>query len=139
MTAASSPDHAAVLAVIHGMYANYMTGNRVGIDEVLADGFTMYDSAHTPLITGFDELNDVRAGRPSADGPPSEVLTEYDVHVSVDDDLAIAAYMLRVDFPDRPGAAPEICRVTAVMRRVDASWRIIHLHEDVLPAEVLAS
>lgn len=138
MTAASSPDHAAVLAVIHSMYANYMSGDRAGIDAVLDDGFTMYDSAHTPLITGFDELNAVRASRPSADGPPAEILTEYDVRVSVTGDIAIAAYMLRVDFPAAgPGVAPEICRVTAVMRRVDASWRVIHLHEDVLPTEAV--
>lgn len=130
----SADDSTRILALIRQMYADYMTGNRAGIDEALASEFTMFDSAHPGLIEGFDELGAVRAERPAGSGVPSEILTAFDERVIVTGDTAIAAYWLRVDFNGVAGGdeTPELCRITAVLRLFEGTWKIVHLHEDVV-------
>ncbi len=132
MTAARDrdADRLAVFALIRSMYDSYMRGDRAGIDACLADGFTMFDSAHPGLITGIAELDAVRSGRPSAGGPPTERLSTYDEQVEFRGDLAIAAYWLRVE--DGSGAEVEVVRNTAVLQPVGDAWAIVHLHEDVV-------
>lgn len=136
MTADLAPDRAAdrsdVLAVIRSMYDSYMAGDRAGIDACLADGFTMFDSAHRGLIHGLAELDVVRAGRPSPAGPQNERLSTHDEHVEFRGDLAIAAYWLRVESDTDSGTEVELVRNTAVLQPAGDSWAIVHLHEDVV-------
>lgn len=126
-------ERAEILGVIHGMYANYLVGNRGAIDAVLAADFTMFDSDHAELIVGFDQLNAVRNSRPAGSEVPDESLSVFGEHLCFADRLAVATYWLRVDFvgPGSAGREPELVRNTAVLVHGGSGWRILHIHEDV--------
>lgn len=121
---------AAVWAAITGMYEAYTTGDRAHLDSFLDPEATIWDSDTAELLCGKAELDQVRDGRPTADGGTAEAaLTAYGEVVDVFADLAVARYWLRVDFHAAP---PELVRNTAVLQRgTGDGWLIVHLHEDV--------
>lgn len=118
----------AVWAVITGMYDAYAREDRAGIDRLLHPEATIWDSADPTLITSREQLEKVRDARP-ADGPPETGVRAYDEVVDVWGDTALARYLLRVDFAE---GEPEIVRTTAVLRRIDGEWVIVHIHENTL-------
>jgi len=126
-------EHQAVLAVIHGMYSNYLLGNRSEIDAIFEDSFTMFDSDHAVLLVGLDQLNAVRNSRPQGPGTPDEALSLSDERVRFAGAVAVVTYTLRVDFLGAPDTRrePEMVRNTAVLLHRGGEWKILHLHEDV--------
>ncbi|WP_049569672.1 nuclear transport factor 2 family protein [Nonomuraea sp. SBT364] len=117
----------AVWAVISAMYEAYTRGDRAGIDRLLHPDATIFDSAAPDLITSRRQLDKVRDARP-ADGP-AERLHAYDEVVDVWGDTALARYLLRVDYA---GGEVDIVRTTSVLRLVEGSWLIVHVHENTL-------
>jgi ketosteroid isomerase-like protein len=132
-TAAARPggaaaDLTAVWSAITGMYAAYPTGDRERIDSFLDPDATIWDSATPGLVCGKAELDQVRDGRSTEGGGPVEAgLTAYDQVIDVFGELAVARYWLRVDYR---AAAPELVRNTAILRRGEGGWLIVHLHEE---------
>lgn len=125
----SPDDLAAVWAVITGMYHAFTAGDRPRIDSFLDPDVTVFDSATPDLISGKSELDDVRDQRPPAEEGPRETgLEAHGETIDVFGHLALARYWLRVDYASLPA---RMVRNTAVLRRVDDSWQIIHLHEDL--------
>lgn len=133
--------HPAV-AVLESMYSAYLAGDRDAIDAVLDDNLTMFDSSHRDLITGFDELNAVRAARGSSPSALNETaLTMTDVRVVEHGELLLLLlFGLRVDFreagaPPDTTITPELSRNSALLRcDSERGWLIVHLHEDVVDA-----
>ncbi|MEU4578590.1 nuclear transport factor 2 family protein [Nonomuraea sp. ATR24] len=118
----------AVWAVISAMYAAYTRGDRAGIDRLLHPEATIFDSAAPDLITSRQQLDKVRDARP-ADGPGETGLHAYDEVVDVWGDTALARYLLRVDYAS---GEHEIVRTTSVLRLVEGSWLIVHVHENTI-------
>lgn len=118
----------AVWAVITGMYDAYARGDRAGIDRLLHPEATIWDSAVPELITSRAQLDAVRDARP-ASGPAETGVQPLDEIVDVWGETALARYVLRVDFAEGP---PELVRTTAVLRRADGAWLIVHVHENTI-------
>jgi hypothetical protein len=145
-----APNHlAAVWAVITGMYQAYTTGDRERIDSFLDSEATIWDSATPGLLRGKTELDRVRDARPTQDPASGQSeLTAYDQVIDVFGTLAVARYWLRVDYRAAAPAAttapatqrpPELVRNTAILRQDNASWLIVHLHEDIQRATQAAA
>ncbi|MDN3025853.1 nuclear transport factor 2 family protein [Streptomyces sp. S.PB5] len=125
----SPDDLAAVWAVITGMYHAFTAGDRPRIDSFLDPDATVFDSATPGLIRGKTELDEVRDRRPPTESGPRETgLEAHGETIDVFGHLALARYWLRVDYASLPA---RMIRNTAVLLRVNGSWRIIHLHEDL--------
>lgn len=121
-------DLAAVWEVITGMYRAFTAGDRLRIDAFLDPDATVFDADTPGLICGKTELDHLRDRRPAAGTGPRE--TGLDAHGEVIDifgDLAVARYWLRVEYAALP---PQMVRNTAVLRRGQGLWHIVHLHED---------
>ncbi|WP_425558553.1 YybH family protein [Catenulispora subtropica] len=112
-----------------GMYQAFMTGDRDRVDAFLDPDATIFDSETPRLACGKADLDRIRDSRPPAtEGGGQAVLTAFSQVVDIFDDLAVARYWLRVEFP---GLAPELVRNTAVLQRHRDGWLIAHLHEEV--------
>ena len=119
--------------VLQGMYAAYLAGDRASIDTALAQHFTMFDSDSPNLVAGLDQLNEVRAERPThASAPAPSALTMEHVNVLVRHDTALVTYWLRVDFVGESGEPTEAAhsRNSAWMIPGGFGWQIAHLHEE---------
>jgi len=122
-------DLEAVWQVITGMYQAYMAGDRARVDAFLDREATVFDSDIPELVCGKAELDGVRDRRPTTPSGPLE--TGLEAHGEVIDvfgDLALVRYWLRVGYRALPS---RMIRNTAVLRRGQGGWRIVHLHEDV--------
>lgn len=129
-----------VRSLVETMYRAYLRGDRAGIDQFLDPSLTMFDSSSALLVSGMDELNEVRAARKTGGGnvPASErietALTADFFTARRIGDVVSATWWLRVDAADGAGHAvvPEIVRNSAVLVDDHGSLRIVHIHEDVL-------
>ncbi|MET7303479.1 DUF4440 domain-containing protein [Embleya sp. NPDC005575] len=134
--AGSTEDRAAVWSALLDIYAGFTAGDRERIDSRIHPEATIWDSAAPELLFGRADLDRIRAARPV--GPDAPVVTGIhasDEVIDVWDDTALARYTLRVDFaPAADGSTPasEHIRNTAVARRFDHGWLVVHNHEDLL-------
>ena len=131
---------AEIRELVETMYGGYLTGDRAAIDALLAPNLTMFDSASPNLIDGMDELNRVRAARPSVDSEnaPTQIETALVPDRFAARELGgvvVATWWLRIDAQDLQGQeiSPEIVRNSAVLTRSsDGKLRVQHIHEDVV-------
>ena len=131
---AGAADPRRALHVLEQMYDAYLDSDSDNIDALLAPDITIFDSAHSELIVGLDDLEQVRQLRPKIPNGVSETkLTMSNCHVFDKGDDLLAAYWLQVDYEDSDGRAltPELSRNSAWLRQRDGSWKVTHLHEDV--------
>lgn len=140
MTAYETALVAEVRELVETMYGGYLSGDRAAIDALLSPNLTMFDSASPGLIEGMDDLNRVRAARPSVDGDSKPTQLETGL---IPDRFAarevggvvVATWWLRIDAQDLSGRAisPEVVRNSAVLTRGDGGKLIVqHIHEDVV-------
>lgn len=131
-----------VRALVETMYGGYIGGDRSAIDALLDTELTMFDSASPLLISGMDELNEVRAARGAASGDdstPAPTQTETALTAGLFTARRIsgvisATWWLRIDAVDAAGAPliPEVVRNSAVLLDTDGPLRIVALHEGVV-------
>lgn len=131
-------DRALVWAALQDIYAGFIAGDRARIDSHIHPEGTMWDSSAPELLFGKADLDRIRAERPTgADAPAVTSIVASDEIIDVWGDTALARYNLRVEFgpaADGTTPAPELIRNTAVARRFEQGWLVVHNHEDVLPA-----
>lgn len=114
------------------MYGGYVTGDRESIDRQLDPQLTMFDSASPDLLSGFDELNALRAARTPEEANDLSI-TVLDPRIREIEGTIVATWWLRIDGKDNEGASiiPEYCRNSALLLPRGDSLVIAHLHEDV--------
>lgn len=119
-------------ALLETMYGGYIAGDRESIDRQLDPQLTMFDSASPDLLTGFDELNALRAAR-TPEEATDLTLTVLDPRIREVEGTIVATWWLRIDGKDSEGTSviPEYCRNSAVLLRREDALVIAHLHEDV--------
>lgn len=134
-----SDDALAIWNEQKSMYAGFLAGDRARTDAHIADGVTIWDSVVAPIANGMAEFNALRAARPTGDEVPRVArITAYQPIIDVWGDTAAGRHVLVVDYVD--AAAPsEHIRVSAVWRRVDGEWMLVHSHEDLFPSGRLES
>ena len=130
-------DAEAVVVGIRDMYDAFLAGDRPRFDSHLAGETTTWES-HLPRLYDRAELDGYRDHRgPSETPAPLDLRVEVQ-RVEVWGDVALAGYLLVAVPAD---GAPEVTRVTDVLRRFDADWRIVHHHAEHragIDSEVLA-
>ena len=140
MTAYETALVAEVRELVETMYGGYLSGDRAAIDALLAPNLTMFDSASPDLINGMDELNSVRAARPSVDGEnaPTQIETALVPDRFTAREIGgviVATWWLRIDAQGLSGRAisPEVVRNSAVLTRGEGGKLTVqHIHEDVV-------
>lgn len=124
MTAA---DVEAVRAVVHTMYT--ALGDRAEFDRHLDPSITIWESDAAGMLHGtreLDELRDERAGRPRPHAAPR--VRPEELLVDCWGDTALARYVLTARYDG--AAEDETFRVTDVLRRSGAVWKIVHHHAE---------
>ena len=114
-------------ATVQSIYADYLAGDRTGIDRNLAPEVTVWDAEHHQLLRGKAELDALRDSRPVGGVKPIG-LEARDPVVDVWGDVALVRHVLLVRLP----AATERIRNTSVWRRQNGRWMCVHNHEDVV-------
>lgn len=109
------------------VYSAFMERDESRLVAVFADEATLWDSAHREPRIGSQMKRTARD--PSAWGLPTE-LTATDPRVTVWGDTALVTHDLAARFADP--TQNEDLRVTAVLRRTDGAWLIVHHHEEKL-------
>jgi ketosteroid isomerase-like protein len=117
---------------VYEMYDAYLTSDRARADSYIADDVTIWDTEHEPLVHGLSGLNALRDSRPAGSVAAVAGIDVTDPLVDVWGDVALVRHTFSVRFVD-PATAPERVRNTAVWRRRDDRWLVVHNHEDVLP------
>ncbi|NLU78406.1 nuclear transport factor 2 family protein [Micromonospora sp. HNM0581] len=106
-------------------------GDRTAFDAHLHPELTIWESDADQLLFGLaalDELRDRRAA--GATGPAPVTVAAEQLHAEAWDDTGLVRYVLRAcHVDDRPDAC---FRVTDVLRRGDAGWRIVHHHAEAV-------
>ncbi|MBQ1049111.1 nuclear transport factor 2 family protein [Micromonospora sp. C51] len=106
-------------------------GDRSAFDAHLHPDLTIWESDADRLLTGLaalDVLRDRRAAETTGPAPVS--VAPEQLHAESWDDTGLARYVLRARHADD---RPDVCfRVTDVLRRDDAGWRIVHHHAEAL-------
>jgi len=115
------------------MYDAYLASDRERADSFIADDVTLWDTEHEPLVLGLAGLNALRDSRPAGSVAAVAGIDVTDPIVDIWGETALVRHTFTVRFVD-PDEAPERVRNTAVWRRRDGRWVIVHNHEDVLPA-----
>jgi hypothetical protein len=122
---------------IRDMYDAYVAGDRARFDSHLAVETTTWES-HLPRLYDRAELDGYRDGRTPAETPPLIELRVEVQRAEIWGDVALVGYLL-VAVPVEGDS--EVARVTDVLRRFDAEWRIVHHHAEHragIESEVLA-
>ncbi|WP_159451368.1 nuclear transport factor 2 family protein [Demequina sp. NBRC 110054] len=125
---------AQITAAIRDMYDAYLAGDRERSNGHIAADVTLWDSVHEDLIRGRAGLDALRDARP--DSESNTLVKAIEVTEPVIDvwgDIALARHTFEVVFHDTAEPTERV-RNTAVWRRDDGRWRVIHNHEDVLPS-----
>lgn len=126
-----SAEESAVLAELTDMYDSFLVQDRARFDSHLDEDVTTWET-HLPGLVTRDELDAYRDGRlPSAVPRLAELRVEPQ-RIDVWGDHALARYELVAVPVD--GAPTETTRVTDVLRRAEAGWRIIHHHAELWTA-----
>lgn len=123
-----SPE-AQILAGLDDMYDAFLAGDRARFDVHLDAAVTTWESGLPGLLdrARLDAMRDARApGRP---GGISRLQVDPQ-QVDVWGEHAVARYLLTVH-PEQ--GEQERARVTDVLRRDGAGWRIVHHHAETRP------
>lgn len=126
----SDEDVAGVVGVVEDLYR--ALGDREAFDAYLDPRVTVWESDADRMLDGvaeLDALRDGRAARGARESAPVSVAPE-DIRAEVWDDTAVARYVLRASYPEP--AADRCFRVSDVLRRTEAGWRIVHHHAEAL-------
>ena len=116
------------------MYAGFISQDRERIDQYIHKDVTLWDSTERNLAFGMKGLNGVRARRPKEDnGPKVTRIDAIEPVIDIYGDFAICRHYLIVNFDQ--GQPPQEVRNTGIWRSFPEGWRIIHNHEDELPAK----
>lgn len=121
-----------IWAAIGSLYDSFLAGDQAGIDRWIDPAATLWDNAHPPLIRGLGELDAVRKARPAGDlAPKVTAITRHHRQIDLYGETAVVRYVFVVHYAD---AGYDVVRNTGVWRRSGSGWRIVHNHEDQLPA-----
>ncbi len=134
--ALSQSDGDAVWAAVATVYAGFLGGDAGAVNSVLDADVTIWNHDHVPLMRGTADLDAVRAARVSdpSPGPAVTGLVPHGVLVDAHGDVAWCRHLLDVATAD---GSTSTARVTDVLRREDGRWRIVHHHEQEVPAHGL--
>lgn len=116
---------------VRHMLDSFLAKDRANADRHIHTDVTLWDSVEAPLIFGLQGLNDLRDRRPTTEsGPVVKRIENVNPTIDIFGDFAIARYELLVHFE---GDIPlEHIRNSAVWRRFENGWKVIHNHEDVI-------
>lgn len=109
------------------VYSAFMDRDEPRLVSKIADEATLWDSAHREPRIGVEMK---RTARDASAWGPTTVLESSGVRVDVWGDTALVTHDLAARFADP--TQNEDLRVTAVLRRVDGAWLIVHHHEEKL-------
>lgn len=123
-------DQTAVWAVVTGLYASYLDGDRQRLESHLAPDCTMWESGRPELRTKTDMVRARESGAPPPTGPAPHTLDAQPLVISVVGELALEAHTLRALFTDT--TLDQTLRCTSALSRVGGRWRFIHHHEELL-------
>ncbi|HEY0700238.1 MAG TPA: nuclear transport factor 2 family protein [Micromonospora sp.] len=122
---------AALAAGIDDMYAAFLAGDRQRFDAHLHAEVTTWETHLPGPLRTRAQLDAYRDQRDAAGHRPRlAVLTARDKHIDVWDDVGVARYVLVAQA--RAEDAPQLTRVTDVLRRIDGRWLIVHHHAELL-------
>jgi ketosteroid isomerase-like protein len=114
---------------VRAIYDGFLAGDTDGVDALLQDDVTIWDSAEFPLTRGLGQLRDMRTRRPRDPGAPAVIrLDARDPVIDVCGDTALVRHVLIVELSD---GTRETVRNTSVWRRAEGIWLGVHNHEDV--------
>ena len=127
----AQPDLAEIWAVVHAVYAGFLSGDTTAGDAGMDPEVTLWDSEAEPLVRGRSGLAALRAARPDpAPGAVAVVAVEaLDPLLDVEGDAALLRHRLLVRTAD---GAVEHVRNTSAWRRRGGRWLMLHNHEDVV-------
>lgn len=125
-------DQAAVWAVVTDLYQAYLDNDRMRLEDHLADGCTMWETASPAMRTKADLVAARRAATPAHPTARKEpvALTASAPSITVHGDLAVEHHVLDAVFADP--ALNENLRCTSALRRIDGVWKFVHHHEERL-------
>ncbi|GIJ79189.1 SnoaL-like domain-containing protein [Micromonospora phaseoli] len=106
-------------------------GDRSAFDTHLHPDLTIWESDADRLLHGLADLHALRDRRAAeAAGPAPVTVAPEQFHADAWGDTGLVRYVLRARHgEDRP----DTCfRVTDVLRRDDAGWRIVHHHAEAV-------
>ncbi|MDQ6527179.1 DUF4440 domain-containing protein [Nocardioides sp. LHD-245] len=115
-----------IVSGIRDMYDAYLAQDRVRFDRHLAADATTWES-HLPRLFDRHELDSYRDRRTPADLPAIDDLQVTVHRVDVWGGVAVARYLLHAVVANR---TPETTRITDVLTRDEAGWRIAHHHAE---------
>ncbi|GAB3932691.1 nuclear transport factor 2 family protein [Micromonospora vulcania] len=106
-------------------------GDRPAFDAYLHPDLTIWESDADALLSGLAALDDLRDRRATAaSGPPPVAVAPEQFRADAWEDTGLVRYVLRARYGgDRPD---ECFRVTDVLRREGATWRIVHHHAEAV-------
>jgi hypothetical protein len=120
-----------VAGVIKDLYA--ALGNRAEFDRHLDPAVTIWESDADGLLEGIadlDQLRDNRAARQPT-GAARPVVAAEELRADVWGEIAVARYVLRARY-QHAADSDHSFRVTDVLHRGPAGWRIVHHHSEAL-------
>lgn len=125
-------EQAAVWAVVTDLYQAYLDNDRLRLENHLAEGCTMWETASPALRTKADLVaaREAAAGQPAAPRKSPLRLDATEPVVVVGGDLAYEHHVLDAVFED--ASLNENLRCTSALRRIDGAWKFVHHHEERL-------
>ncbi|MFV2102955.1 nuclear transport factor 2 family protein [Micromonospora sp. LOL_024] len=106
-------------------------GDRSAFDAHLHPELTIWESDAGQLLHGLADLHALRDRRAAeAAGPAPLTVAPEQLHADAWGDTGLVRYVLRAR---HGGDRPDTCfRVTDVLRREGAGWRIVHHHAEAV-------
>lgn len=137
-TSAFDSDQRAIWDEQKAIYTAFLAGDRARIDRHIHPDATIWDAVTERIARGLDDLDAIRAARPTGEAQPITTLVEVDEPIiDVSGDLAVARHLLRVEELGPEGSVRQLMRVSQGWRRIDGVWHIIHSHEDLFSVDPL--
>ncbi|WP_255560089.1 nuclear transport factor 2 family protein [Salinibacterium sp. M195] len=129
-THSSAELHDFVVALYEGL------GDRAAFDERLHPVVTVWESADPRLLRGIDQLDELRGPAAAENDRETPLPSVVPVDIVAENwgETGLIRYVLEV----RPSIAEPLIdrvRVTDVLRKSDAGWKIVHHHAQDLGPE----
>ena len=131
----SDTDIADVRSVLEAVWRHFAEQDPEAMLDLLHDSCTIWDIFQPALVTRSSLADYVRKDfdQSAARGRLSYAMSDFTIDVW--DDTALARFYLTYDYqPPNPAAGTG--RITVVLRRFPAGWRLVHVHEGQVPAGI---